>query len=67
VADARLARSGLADLDFLPAKDFGTAGSVKADGVRHENSPSDEMMMDWHRGAGLRDARQRWAKISQRT
>ena len=43
VADARLARAGLADLDFLPDQNFGTAGLVKTDGVRHGMLPSGGM------------------------
>jgi hypothetical protein len=35
MADARLAGPGLADLDLFPDQNFGTAGFVKADGVRH--------------------------------
>jgi hypothetical protein len=35
VADARLPWPGLADLDLFPDQNFGTAGFVKADGVRH--------------------------------
>ena len=35
VADARLPRPGLADLDLFPDQNFGAAGFVKADGVRH--------------------------------
>jgi hypothetical protein len=46
VADARLARTGLADLHFLPDQNFGTAGLVKANGMRHGRAPWDEMMMD---------------------
>ena len=38
VADARLACPGLADIDLFPDQDFGTAGLVKADGVRHGNN-----------------------------
>ncbi len=30
---------GLAELDFLPDQNFGTAGFVKADGVRHGVTP----------------------------
>ena len=36
MADARLARTGLADLNFLPDQNFGTAGLVVANGMRHE-------------------------------
>ena len=39
MADARLPRPGLANLDFLPGHNFGTAGFMKADGVRHGISP----------------------------
>ena len=36
MADTRLARTGLADLNFLPDQNFGTAGLVVANGMRHE-------------------------------
>ena len=45
VADARLARARLADLDLLPDQNIGGTGFVKADGVRHGYSPSNEMMI----------------------
>jgi hypothetical protein len=35
VAHARLVRRRVANADFFPAQDFGTAGGVKADGVAH--------------------------------
>jgi len=38
VADASLARTGLADRDFLPDQNFGTAGFVKANGVGRHGS-----------------------------
>src|SRR5258705_10901809 len=41
VADAGLARSGLGERDLLPDHDFGTAGLVEADGVRHRKSSSE--------------------------
>ena len=43
VADARLARTGLSDRDFLPDQNFGTAGFVKANGVRHGIAPLDDL------------------------
>ena len=43
VADARLARTGLADLDFFPGQNFGTADFMKTDGVRHGMLPSGGM------------------------
>jgi hypothetical protein len=45
VADARLTGAGFADLDLFPGQNLGAAGFVKADGVRHGNSPSDTMVM----------------------
>ena len=39
VADARFPGPGLAKLDFLPDQNFGTAGFMKADGVRHGVTP----------------------------
>jgi hypothetical protein len=39
VADARLARTGFSDLDFLPDQNFGPAGFVEADGVGHGITP----------------------------
>jgi hypothetical protein len=35
VADAHLPWPRLADLDLFPDQNFGTAGFVKTDGVRH--------------------------------
>src|SRR6202023_2891477 len=43
VADARLAGTGLAKVDFLPDQNFGPTGFVKADGVRHGFTPRAEM------------------------
>ena len=34
---------GLPTCDFLPDQNFGTAGFVKANGVRHGMAPLDEM------------------------
>ena len=39
VADARLARAGLADLHLVPLQDFGAAGLVEANGMGHGGSP----------------------------
>src|SRR6202000_2849364 len=43
VANARLARTGLAELDLLPDQNFGTTGLVKADRMRHGVIPSLKM------------------------
>jgi hypothetical protein len=43
VADPRFPRPGLANLDFLPDQNFGTAGLMKADGVRHGITPQKGM------------------------
>src|SRR4030088_3023771 len=39
VADARLPWPGLAEFDFLPDQNFGAAGPVKANRVRHGITP----------------------------
>jgi hypothetical protein len=39
VAHARLARAGFADGDFFPVQNFGAAGLVETDGMRHGGSP----------------------------
>src|SRR6185312_15189442 len=39
LANACLARAGLADLDLFPAQDFGAAGLVDTDCVSHRRSP----------------------------
>ena len=39
MADARLARTGLAQIEFFPNQNFGAAGFMKADGVRHGTTP----------------------------
>ena len=36
MADARFTGTGLADLHFFPDQNFGSAGLVKADGMRHD-------------------------------
>ena len=43
VADARLPGTGLADAYFLPDEDIGSAGAVKADGVRHGTTSSGQV------------------------
>jgi hypothetical protein len=40
MAYLRFAWAGLADIDFLPDQDFGAAGFVKTDGMRHGITPS---------------------------
>jgi hypothetical protein len=45
VADASFTRTGLSERDFLPDQNFGTAGFVKANGVRHGIAPLDEVTL----------------------
>ena len=62
MADAGLAGAGLAEIDLLPDQNFGAAGFVKADGMRHGFTPCEttigEIAGDIKSAAGGRSARQ---------